>query len=75
MKREYIVYGVLCLSNYGGVEVVTHDEWRDNFEEILARFNFGTPDRVTKHKIRTNTKGVYFVKSGRRYYLHEFMRV
>lgn len=63
--------GVLCLSNWGGLEILDMEP-----DTVVAAFNFGTRTNVRHHKIHhAPKKGPYLIKGGRRYYFQDIMRV
>lgn len=68
------VFGVLPLSNFGGVEIL---DILGNEGKVIACFNFGTGrQQIRKHTVFYTTKGrPYIRKQGVRYYFDNTLRV
>ena len=64
-------HGVFPMSNWGGLEITgTTVKWHQL--ALVARFNFGTPEKETVHIIQTPPSGRSFIrKAGKRFYLDQ----
>ena len=73
-KYEYCKpIGTLCLSNWGGLEILAVGYDVDDY--VIAAFNFGTRQQVRRHKIYMTVGGRQYIrKQGTRYYLDEIIR-
>ena len=67
--------GVLCLSNWGGLEILDINEFRGEYGTVIASFNFGARQQIRRHKIYCTPAGrAYIRKQGTRYYFDEIMK-
>lgn len=62
--------GVLTMTNNLSLFIVKIDE-----QEEKVHYRFSNEVVTRSSKLKTNTKGHYFIIRGQRYYLNEFMRV
>lgn len=73
LERMYMdskAVGYAPITNWGGLEVLALED-----EHIVACFNYGTRNRIRRHKIQYTRSGRPFItKMGNRYYLDEIMR-
>jgi len=65
-------HGVLCVCNWGGYEI----EINETGEAARLADNFGDGSKVRRwQRIKSNSRGEYVTRNGRKLYLHEFLRV
>ena len=70
-KKKHYPIAFRGRNNYGGIEILQCDG-----ERVVARDNYGKPERAHSAKIRYNAKGdPYFKHNGRREYLSEYLRL
>ena len=79
MKRMLVFAGVYPFTYDSGIAVLSpsYHDYENAYADMYVKAVFYAGDgatRATYCKVRENSKGLYFVKFGRRYYLHDFMR-
>lgn len=78
-KREQEKYkdkkpiGVMCLSNWGGIEVL--DIEYDSDDYVVWRFNYGEPQKCHRSKLRYGVSSASFRAGRMTIRLDEVMRV
>lgn len=71
-KNTFNCHGFLCVCNWGGYEI----EINETGEAARLADNFGDGAKVRRwQRIKSNSRGEYVTRYGRKLYLHEFLRV
>ena len=75
MENNNNFIAVCTMSNFGGLGIISINYGIN--DTLTTAFDFGNGmENISTAKIRYNAQGEdYFIKFGRRYYLHDFMRV
>lgn len=66
--------GVMCLSNWGGIEVMDYFE-EDGEYKIVWRFNYGEPQELHKVQLNVRSERMSFRAGNMTIHLDEVMRV
>lgn len=78
MERMLAFSSDLAFTHSSGVAILdpTYHNYEDAFADMYVKavyYHMDGATRATFCKVRESSKGLYFVKFGRRYYLDDFM--